>query len=42
MTLAAAVIDTTQGPVPVHAPVQPTKVELASGVAVRVTDVPWS
>ena len=40
-TLAAAVIVTTQLPVPVHAPDQPVKVELPVGVAVRVTVVPW-
>lgn len=40
-TLAAAVIVTTQLPVPLHAPDQPVKVELPVGVAVRVTTVPW-
>ena len=29
-----------QGPVPVHAPLQPAKVERVSAVAVRVTTVP--
>jgi hypothetical protein len=36
----AADMVTEQEPVPVHAPDQPEKVELASGVAVRVTTVP--
>jgi hypothetical protein len=35
----AAVIDTTQAPVPLHAPVQPANVEPAAAVAVSVTDV---
>ena len=36
----AAVMLTTQVLVPVHAPVQPLKVEPAAGVAVSVTAVP--
>jgi hypothetical protein len=40
VTDAAALIITVQFPVPVHAPLQPVKVELASGIAVRVTTVP--
>ena len=36
----AALIVTTQAPVPVHAPVQPVKVEPAAAAAVSVTDVP--
>jgi len=39
-TLAAAVIDTVQVPVPVQAPLQPLKVEPADGDAVSVTLVP--
>jgi hypothetical protein len=35
----AAVIDTTQAPVPLHAPVQPANVEPADAVGVSVTDV---
>jgi len=31
---------TTQAAVPVQAPDQPAKVEVASGVAIKVTDVP--
>jgi hypothetical protein len=42
VTDAAAVIDTTQVPVPEQpAPLQAVKVEPALGVAVRVTEVPW-
>jgi hypothetical protein len=40
VTLRAAVMLTVQVPVPVHAPLQPVKVEPAAGAAVRVTDVP--
>lgn len=40
MTLLAASIVTVQGPVPVQAPDQPVKSELAEGVAVRVTFAP--
>ena len=42
VTDLAAVIGTMQVPVPVQAPVHPVKVEVASGVAVRVTEVPES
>jgi hypothetical protein len=34
--LAASIV-TTQAPVPVHAPLQPAKVDVASGVAVSVS-----
>lgn len=40
-TLAAAVIDTVQVPVPVQAPLQPENVEPADGDTVSVTLVPW-
>ena len=40
VTLLAALILTTQLPVPVQAPLQPVKVEPVVGVAVRVTLVP--
>jgi hypothetical protein len=36
----AAVIDTTQEPVPVQAPLQPVKVEPVAGTALKLTDVP--
>ncbi len=35
----AAVIDTTQAPVPLHAPLQPANVEPAAAVGISVTDV---
>ena len=40
VTLRAAVIDNTQLPVPVHAPLQPANVEPLEAAAVRVTDAP--
>jgi len=40
VTDLAALMVTTQEPVPVHAPLQPVKVEPAAAVAVSVTDVP--
>ena len=40
VTVVAALMLTVQAPVPVHAPVQPLKVEPAAGVAVSVTTVP--
>lgn len=40
VTLRAAVIDNKQFPVPVHAPLQPAKVEPLAAAAVRVTDAP--
>jgi hypothetical protein len=40
VTLVAAFIVTVQEPVPVHAPLQPVKVEPFAGVADRVTLVP--
>ena len=40
VTARAAVIDTVQAPVPLHAPLQPAKVEPLAAAAVRVTDVP--
>jgi hypothetical protein len=40
VTVLAASIVTTQAAVPVQAPDQPAKVEVASGVAIKVTDVP--
>src|SRR5437763_15862353 len=40
VTLLATDIVTLQAPVPLHAPLQPVKVENAAGVGVRVTTVP--
>jgi hypothetical protein len=40
VTLRAAVIDVVQVPAPVHAPLQPAKVEPLAVTAVSVTDVP--
>ena len=40
VTLRACVIETTQGPDPLHAPLQPVNVEPAVAAAVSVTDVP--
>src|SRR5271157_52226 len=40
VTLRLAFMVTVQVPVPAQGPDQPTKVEFAPGVAVRVTDVP--
>ena len=40
VTFFAAFIDTVQAPVPVHAPVHPTKLEPVAGVGVSVTVVP--
>jgi hypothetical protein len=40
VTDLVAVSETVQGPVPVHAPLQPVNVEPPVGVAVRVTEVP--
>jgi hypothetical protein len=40
VTLRATVIDNTQFPVPVHAPLQPAKAEPVVAAAVSVTDVP--
>jgi hypothetical protein len=42
VTLEAAVMETVHVPVPEHAPPQPANVELVEGLAVRVTDVPWT
>ena len=42
VTLVAALTVTTHAPVPVHAPLQPVNVELASGVTARLTTVPAS
>ncbi len=42
VTLRAAVMVTTQLPVPVQAPLQPVKVEPVAAAAVRVTLVPQS
>lgn len=41
MTEVLAVIDTTQLPVPVHAPLQPVNVDPAAAVAVKFTEVPF-
>ena len=40
VTARAAVIDTVQAPVPVHAPLQPANVEPLAAAAVSVTEVP--
>jgi len=40
VTARAAVIDSAQVPVPVHAPLQPAKVEPLAATAVSVTAVP--
>jgi hypothetical protein len=40
VTVRAAVIEVVQAPVPVHAPLQPAKVEPLAATAVSVTDVP--
>ena len=40
VTVVAAETVTVQGPVPMHAPLQPVKAEPAAGVAVSVTTVP--
>src|SRR5262245_17189097 len=40
VTTAAPLTVTVQGPVPAHAPPQPTQRELASGVALRDTTAP--
>ena len=40
VAVRAALIVTTHAPVPLHAPLQPAKVDPAAGVAVRVTAVP--
>ena len=40
VTLRAAVIASTQVPVPVHAPLQPANVEPLAAAAVNVTEVP--
>jgi hypothetical protein len=42
VTDRAALIVTTQFPVPVHAPLHPVNVDVASGAAVNVTCVPAS
>ena len=39
VTLCACVKLTVQVPIPAQAPLQPVKVELVAGVAVRVTEV---
>jgi hypothetical protein len=40
ITAWEAVMVTVQEPVPEHAPLQPTNMDLAAGVAVRLTTVP--
>ena len=40
VTLRACVIETTHGPVPLHAPVHPVNVEPVAATGVSVTDVP--
>ena len=40
VTVRAAVIDTVQAPVPVHAPLQPANVEPLAAAALSVTEVP--
>ena len=40
VTERAAVIDTVQAPVPLHAPPQPANVEPLAAAGVRVTDAP--
>lgn len=40
VTARAAVIDTVQLPVPVHAPLHPANVEPLAAAAVNVTEVP--
>ena len=40
-TLIADVMDTVQLPVPLHEPPQPPKLHPESGVAVKLTDVPF-
>lgn len=40
-TSCTAFIVTVQEPVPEQAPLQPVKVELGPGVALKVTEVPW-
>ena len=40
VTFCAALIETTQAPVPVHAPLQPAKAVPVAAVAVSSTDVP--
>jgi hypothetical protein len=41
VTLFVPFIVTTHAPLPVHAPLQPVKVEPVAGVFVTVTTVPW-
>ena len=42
VTLLFAVIETGQEPVPEQAPDQPANIEPETGLAVRVTEVPWA